>query len=54
MIAKETLRLQPLASIIARRLSEPVEADGNILSAGSSVDILIWWLLIDPEHWENP
>ena len=55
MIAKETLRLQPPASIIARRLSEPVEADGNILPAGSSVDIIsIWWLHRDSEHRENP
>ena len=54
MVIKETLRLQPSVSVIGRRLSEPMEADGHILPAGTNVDISIWWIHRDPEHWENP
>ena len=53
MVIKETLRIQPPAAFIGRKLSEPMEADGHILPAGTNLDISIWWLHRDPEHWEN-
>ncbi|KAL5250309.1 hypothetical protein ACHWQZ_G016151 [Mnemiopsis leidyi] len=53
MVVKETLRLQPPGSIIGRRLTEPMEADGHILPAGTNIDISIWWLHRDPEYWED-
>ena len=53
MVIKETLRLQPPGSIIGRRLTQPMEADGHLLPAGTNVDISIWWLHRDPEYWHN-
>ncbi|XP_063687730.1 cytochrome P450 4ae1-like [Bolinopsis microptera] len=53
MVVKETLRLQPPASIIGRRLTEPMDADGHMLPAGTNLDVSIWWLHRDPEHWDN-
>ena len=53
MVIKETLRLQPPGSIIGRRLTQPMEADGHLLPAGTNVDISIWWLHRDPEYWNN-
>ncbi|XP_063686893.1 probable cytochrome P450 4ac3 [Bolinopsis microptera] len=53
MVVKETLRLQPPGSIIGRRLTEPMDADGHMLPAGTNLDVSIWWLHRDPEHWDN-
>jgi len=53
MVIKETLRLQPPGSIIGRKLSEPMNADGHMLPAGTNLDVSIWWLHRDPEHWDN-
>ena len=53
MVIKETLRLQPPAPLIGRKLVEAMEVDGRILPAGTNIDISIWWLHRDPEHWNN-
>ena len=54
MVVKETLRIQPPASSVGRRLSEPMEVAGHVLPAGTNLDISIWWIHRDPEHWHNP
>ena len=54
MVVKETLRIQPPGAVVGRRLSEPMEVAGHVLPAGTNLDISIWWVHRDPEHWDDP
>ena len=54
MVVKETLRIQPPVAVVGRRLSEPMEVAGHVLPAGTDLDISIWWVHRDPEHWDDP
>eukprot|EP00116_Pleurobrachia_bachei_P003899 sb/3464161/ len=53
MVIKETLRLQPPASLVGRKLSQPLTTGGYTLPAGTNVDIGIYHIHRDPENWEG-
>ena len=53
-VVKETLRLQPPAGNVGRKLTEPMTVNSVTIPAGTSIDVSIWNLHRDPEHWPNP
>ncbi len=51
---QETLRLRPVISIVARRLTEPVEIGGYELPAGVTVTPCIYLVHRNPEIYPDP
>ena len=54
MVIKESLRMFPPVSMIARRISETTVLDGNKLPAGTNCSIMIFAIHRNPEFWKNP
>jgi cytochrome P450 len=53
-VVTETLRLRPVISLVARRLTEPVEIGGWELPAGITVTPSIYLVHRRPEIYPNP
>src|SRR5581483_7961980 len=53
-VIKETMRLTPIATLVARRLHEAVRIDGLDLPAGTSVGANIYLAHRRPEVWPDP
>jgi cytochrome P450 len=53
-VTKETLRLFPVASAVARRLKEPATIAGYALPAGVLVSPSIYHIQRDPKVWPDP
>ena len=51
---KESLRTHPPAPLIGRTTITPIEIDGKEVPIGTSIDLSIWNLHHNPEHWEDP
>lgn len=53
-IVKETLRLQPTASLIVRQSIKECKISGYDVPASAIVFINAWSIGRDPKHWEEP
>jgi cytochrome P450 len=53
-VAKETLRLRPVLSIVLRRLTEPMEIGGRLLPAGVTVAPCIYLVHRRPDVYPEP
>jgi len=54
MVVKESLRIQPPITFVARKLTETLTVDGLTIPPGTDVDIMLYWLHRDPEFWPEP
>lgn len=53
-VVKEVLRLYPSVPLIGRELIEELEINGVVLPVGTSVNLLIYDLHRDPNHFPDP
>ena len=51
---KESLRTHPPAHMFGRTTATPMEIDGKQVPVGTSIDVNVWNLHHNPEHWEDP
>ena len=51
---KESLRTHPAAPLVGRTTTTPIEIDGKEVPIGTPIDLSIWNLHHNPEHWEDP
>ncbi len=53
-VVKESLRVRPVVPVVARHLTQPIELDGYIIPAGSTVMVSIYLVHTDPETYPDP
>jgi cytochrome P450 len=53
-VVKETLRVRPVVPVVARHLAEPVDLDGYLIPAGSTVMVSIYLVHNDAETYPEP
>jgi cytochrome P450 family 135 len=53
-VVKETLRLRPVVPVVARHLAEPIELDGYVIPAGSTVMVSIYLVHNDEATYPDP
>lgn len=53
-VVKEILRLYPSAPVFARELIEELEINGVILPVGTSLNLSVYDLHRDPQHFPDP